>query len=202
MLHYVAHTGSRELFRLAVLAIALGVAFGASELFDISFALGAFLAGMILAESQLSQRAAQETLPLRDAFAVLFFVSVGMLFDPTVLLREPVLLAATFLIIVLGNAVAVSTLGLMSVIRSGWRSRSPPVWRRSANSHLSLQAWVSGSSFCPEAAYDLILAGAILSILINPLLFAVLARLAPLLETRERKRISRRPCRISCASPH
>jgi CPA2 family monovalent cation:H+ antiporter-2 len=88
-LHYVAHTGSRELFRLAVFAIALGVAFGAAMLFGVSFALGAFFAGMILAESELSQRAAEETLPLRDAFAVLFFVSVGMLFDPTVLVREP-----------------------------------------------------------------------------------------------------------------
>ena len=82
LLHYVAHTGSRELFRLAVLAIALGVAFGAAMLFGVSFALGAFFAGMILSESELSQRAAEETLPLRDAFAVLFFVSVGMLFDP------------------------------------------------------------------------------------------------------------------------
>ena len=76
LLHYVAHTGSRELFRLAVLAIALGVAYGAATLFDVSFALGAFFAGMIMSESALSQRAAQETLPLRDAFAVLFFVSV------------------------------------------------------------------------------------------------------------------------------
>ena len=84
LLHYVAHTGSRELFRLAVLAIALGVAFGAAMLFDVSFALGAFFAGMILSESELSQRAAEETLPLRDAFAVLFFVSVGMLFDPMI----------------------------------------------------------------------------------------------------------------------
>ena len=84
ILHYVAHTGSRELFRLAVLAIALGVAFGAATLFDVSFALGAFFAGMILSESELSQRAANETLPLRDAFAVLFFVSVGMLFDPMI----------------------------------------------------------------------------------------------------------------------
>ena len=88
LLHYVAHTGSRELFRLAVLAIALGVAYGSAVLFDVSFALGAFFAGMILAESELSQRAANETLPLRDAFAVLFFVSVGMLFDPSILLRE------------------------------------------------------------------------------------------------------------------
>ena len=88
LLHYVAHTGSRELFRLAVLAIALGVAYGAATLFDVSFALGAFFAGMILSESTLSQRAAQETLPLRDAFAVLFFVSVGMLFNPGVILSQ------------------------------------------------------------------------------------------------------------------
>ena len=89
ILHYVAHTGSRELFRLAVLSLALGVAYGAAELFGVSFALGAFFAGMVLAESELSHRAAEESLPLRDAFAVLFFVSVGMLFDPTILVREP-----------------------------------------------------------------------------------------------------------------
>jgi monovalent cation:H+ antiporter-2, CPA2 family len=187
VLHYVAHTGSRELFRLAVLAIALGVAFGASELFDISFALGAFLAGMILAESQLSQRAAQETLPLRDAFAVLFFVSVGMLFDPTVLLRQPMLVGATFLIIVVGNALAASTLALVF--------RSPLQMALALAASL---AQIGEFSFIlaglgvelkllPEAAYDLILAGAILSILVNPLLFAVLARLAPWLEARERK---------------
>ena len=106
LLHYVAHTGSRELFRLAVLAIALGVAFGAAVLFGVSFALGAFFAGMILSESELSQRAAEETLPLRDAFAVLFFVSVGMLFDPAIVLREPLPLLATVLIIVVGKSVA------------------------------------------------------------------------------------------------
>ena len=89
ILHYVAHSGSRELFRLSVLVLALGVAFGSAELFGVSFALGAFFAGMVLAESTLSQQAAQETLPLRDAFAVLFFVSVGMLFDPSIIMREP-----------------------------------------------------------------------------------------------------------------
>ena len=89
ILHYVAHTGSRELFRLAVLAIALGVAFGAAKLFGVSLALGAFFAGMIMSESELSHRAAEESLPLRDAFSVLFFVSVGMLFDPTSLLDNP-----------------------------------------------------------------------------------------------------------------
>ena len=106
ILHYVAHTGSRELFRLAVLAIALGVAFGAAMLFDVSFALGAFFAGMILSESELSQRAANETLPLRDAFAVLFFVSVGMLVDPMIVVREPLAVLATVLIIVLGKSIA------------------------------------------------------------------------------------------------
>ena len=187
VLHYVAHTGSRELFRPAVLAIALGVAFGASELFDISFALGAFLAGMILAESQLSQRAAQETLPLRDAFAVLFFVSVGMLFDPTVVLREPVLLAATFLIIVLGNAVAVSTLGLMFRYPLQMALALAASLAQIGEFSFILAGLGVELKLLPEAAYDLILAGAILSILINPLLFAVLARLAPLLEARERK---------------
>ncbi|HEX5008293.1 MAG TPA: cation:proton antiporter, partial [Hyphomonadaceae bacterium] len=106
VLHYVAHTGSRELFRLAVLAIALGVAFGAAMMFGVSFALGAFFAGMILSESELSHQAAEETLPLRDAFAVLFFVSAGMLFDPAVILEQPVGLVATLLIIIFGKSIA------------------------------------------------------------------------------------------------
>ncbi len=89
LLNVVAQTGSRELFRLGVLAIALGVAFGAAHLFGVSFALGAFFAGMVMSESELSHRAAEESLPLRDAFAVLFFISVGMLFDPMSLLRDP-----------------------------------------------------------------------------------------------------------------
>ncbi|MBY9027960.1 cation:proton antiporter, partial [Pseudomonas fluorescens] len=106
ILHYIAHTGSRELFRLAVLAIALCVAFGATKLFDVSLALGAFFAGMMLRESPLSARAAQESLPLRDAFAVLFFVSVGMMFDPMSVVREPWPLLATLAIIMLGKSVA------------------------------------------------------------------------------------------------
>jgi K+:H+ antiporter len=103
LLHYVAHTGSRELFRLAVLSVALGVAFVASELFGVSFALGAFFAGMTLSESELSQAAAEETLPLRDAFAVLFFVSVGMLFDPTILVAEPRPVLGALLLVLVGN---------------------------------------------------------------------------------------------------
>jgi monovalent cation:H+ antiporter-2, CPA2 family len=106
ILHYIAHTGSRELFRLAVLTIALCVAFGAAKLFGVSLALGAFFAGMILSESPLSQRAAQESLPLRDAFAVLFFVSVGVLFDPATVWREPWLLAPTLFIIIIGKSLA------------------------------------------------------------------------------------------------
>ena len=109
-LHWVAHTGSRELFRLAVLAIALGVAFGSAFVFDVSFALGAFFAGMILGETALSRRAAEETLPLRDAFAVLFFVSVGMLFDPEVLIEQPLPLLATVAIIVIGKSAAAYTI--------------------------------------------------------------------------------------------
>jgi monovalent cation:H+ antiporter-2, CPA2 family len=106
LLHYTAHTGSRELFRLAVLAIALGVAAGAAYLFGVSLALGAFFAGMVLSESELSHRAAEESLPLRDAFSVLFFVAVGMLFDPSILWRDPVpVLATLFIILVAKTAI-------------------------------------------------------------------------------------------------
>src|SRR4051812_3290493 len=106
VLHAVAHTGSRELFRLAVLAIALGVAFGAAKLFGVSLALGAFFAGMIMSESELSHRAAEESLPLRDAFSVLFFVSVGMLFDPFSLMSNGWPILATLAIIVIGKSLA------------------------------------------------------------------------------------------------
>ncbi|BBI91708.1 YbaL family putative K(+) efflux transporter [Serratia symbiotica] len=106
ILSKTASTGSRELFTLAVLALALGIAYGAVKLFDVSFALGAFFAGMVLNESELSHRAAHDTLPLRDAFAVLFFVSVGMLFDPMILINEPLAVLATLAIIVFGKSAA------------------------------------------------------------------------------------------------
>ena len=176
ILHYVAHTGSRELFRLCVLAIALGVAFGAATLFDVSFALGAFFAGMILSESELSQRAASETLPLRDAFAVLFFVSVGMLVDPMILMRDPARpagdradhrgwksLAAFFIVRLFGHptstaltiAASLAQIGEFSFILAG----------------LGIEL-----TLLPERGRDLILSGAILSILLNPLFFAALDR--------------------------
>ncbi|MDE1993227.1 MAG: cation:proton antiporter, partial [Rhizobiaceae bacterium] len=100
----VARTGSRELFTLSVLAIALGIAFGAAEIFGVSFALGAFFAGVIMSESRLSHRAAEDSLPLQNAFSVLFFVSVGMLFDPSVLLREPLFVLGTLLLIIVGKS--------------------------------------------------------------------------------------------------
>ncbi|TXH12982.1 MAG: sodium:proton antiporter, partial [Gammaproteobacteria bacterium] len=115
VLHYVAHTGSRELFRLAVFAIALGIAFGAAMLFGVSFALGAFFAGMILADSELSHRAAEETLPLRDAFAVLFFVSVGMLFNPFVVLAHPLTVLAVLAIVIIGKSLA--AYGILKLFR-------------------------------------------------------------------------------------
>ena len=106
LMHHTARTGSRELFRLAVYAIALGVAFGAAKMFGVSFALGAFFAGMVMGESDLSQRATEEAIPLRDAFAVLFFVSVGMLLNPMVFVEAPLAVLATVAIIVVGKSAA------------------------------------------------------------------------------------------------
>jgi CPA2 family monovalent cation:H+ antiporter-2 len=187
VLHYVAHTGSRELFRLAVLAIALGVAFGSAELFGVSFALGAFFAGMILAESPLSHQAANETLPLRDAFAVLFFVSVGMLFDPTVLIREPGPAFATFLIIVVGNAVAAFTIVILCRYPLLTALTSAAALSQIGEFSFILAGLGVGLKLLPEAGQDLILAGAILSILANPLLFYALDKARPRIEAREQR---------------
>ena len=176
ILHYVAHTGSRELFRLAVLAIALGAAFGAAELFGVSFALGAFFAGMVLSESELSHQAASETLPLRDAFAVLFFVSVGMLFDPMILINEfgPVL--ATFLIIVVGKSLAA-----FAIVRLFRHPNSTALTIAASLAQIGEFSFILAGlgvdlQLLPEQGRDLILAGAILSILVNPFLFTLLDR--------------------------
>jgi len=172
LLEYVALSGSRELFRLAVLTIALGVAFGAAKLFDVSFALGAFFGGLVLSESELSHDAAEDSLPLRDAFAVLFFVSVGMLFNPMTLLRDPLPVVGTLLIIVLGKSVA----AFLIVV----------AFRHLVTTALTVSAslaQIGEFSFIlaglgvdlqllPEQGRDLVLAGAILSILMYPLVFA------------------------------
>ncbi|ABE38972.1 Potassium efflux system protein [Rhodopseudomonas palustris BisB5] len=176
MLHYVAHTGSRELFRLAVLSISLGVAFGAAILFDVSFALGAFFAGMILSESELSQRAASETLPLRDAFAVLFFVSVGMLVDPIILIREPLPVLATVLIIVFGKSLAA-----FLIVRLFGHPNMTALTISASLAQIGEFSFILASlgvslALLPERGRDLVLAGAIISILLNPLMFALLDR--------------------------
>jgi CPA2 family monovalent cation:H+ antiporter-2 len=177
VLHYVAHTGSRELFRLSVLAIALGVAFGSAELFGVSFALGAFFAGMILAESKLSHQAAQETLPLRDAFAVLFFVSVGMLFDPSIIVREPLPVLATVLIIVVGKSLVAAAI----VLVAGYPLSTALVVSASLAQIGEFSFILAGLGLSlgllPEAGRDLILAGALISIMLNPLIFVAVDRL-------------------------
>jgi CPA2 family monovalent cation:H+ antiporter-2 len=172
VLHYMAHTGSRELFRLAVFVIALGAAFAAAELFGVSFALGAFFAGMILSESPLSQRAAEETLPLRDAFAVIFFVSVGMLFKPAILIEEPLAVLATLAIILLGKSLAA-----FAIIRLFGYPASTALLVSVSLAQIGEFSFILAGlgvdlGLLPEQGRNLILAGAILSILLNPLLFA------------------------------
>ncbi len=176
VLHWVAHTGSRELFRLAVLAIALGVAFGASQLFDVSFALGAFFAGMILSESELSQRAAQVSLPLRVAFAVLFFVSVGMLVDPVIIVRDPLPLIATLLIVLLGKSIAA-----FALVRSFGYPKGHALIVSASLAQIGEFSFILVSlgvslALLPERGRDLVLAAAIISILLNPVLFAAVDR--------------------------
>jgi len=175
MLHYIAHTGSRELFRLAVLSVALGVAFGAAVLFGVSIALGAFFAGMILAGSALSQRAAEESLPLRDAFAVLFFVSVGMLFNPSVVLREPLALAFTFGIVLAGGGACYLLLRLFGIKSTSAVTIAISLAQIGEFSFILADLGI-GLGLMSESARDLILGASILSILLNPLLFALAAK--------------------------
>jgi CPA2 family monovalent cation:H+ antiporter-2 len=177
ILHYVAHTGSRELFRLSVLAIALGVAFASAKLFGVSFALGAFFAGMVLAESQLSSQAAKETLPLRDAFAVLFFVSVGMLFDPATLLNQPLALLATFFIITFGKSVAAYLIVRAFGHPNGVALTISASLAQIGEFSFILIVLAVSLSIVPPEARDLVVAGSILSILVNPLLFLAIDRL-------------------------
>ena len=178
ILHRVVHMGSRELFRLCVLAIALGVAYAASAVFGISVALGALFAGLIMAESELSQQAANETLPLRDAFAVLFFVSVGMLFDPRVLLGNPWPLIATVGIIVVFRS-AVSFFLLRAFGESGEAAAMVTGARGQIGEFSFILAGIGLQlGLIPEEARNAILGGAIISIVLNPLLFAVLDRVS------------------------
>lgn len=182
ILHHVAHTGSRELFRLAVLTIALAVAFGAAQLFDVSLALGAFFAGMVMSESALSQRAAQETLPLRDAFAVLFFVSVGMLFNPATLWTAPGPLAATLSIVIIGKSMAA-----FLIVRAFGYSTRTALMISASLAQIGEFSFILAElgiklNLLPEQGRDLILAGAMVSIVLNPVIFAAVDRLDQRLE--------------------
>ncbi|MDC7681809.1 YbaL family putative K(+) efflux transporter [Asticcacaulis sp. BYS171W] len=170
----VARTGSRELFTLSVIAAAISIAWGASELFSVSFALGAFFAGMVMRESKFSHRAAEESLPLRDAFSVLFFVSVGMLFDPMVMVQKPLEVLAVVGIIVAGKGIAAAALVL--------------IFRYPMNTALTVAAslaqigefsFILGGlgvslGILPQEGMSLILAGALVSIALNPFIFTAI----------------------------
>ena len=176
-MHYAAHTGSRELFRLSVYAVALGIAYGAAALFGVSFALGAFFAGMVLAESPLSQRATEEAMPLRDAFAVLFFVSVGMLFDPGVLIRSPWSVLATVAIIIVGKTIAAFV-----IVQAFGRPNSTALTISASLAQIGEFSFILAGlgvsmGVLPTEGRDLILAGAIISILLNPFLFVLFEKL-------------------------
>jgi len=173
ILWWVAQTGSQELFRLGVTAVAIGVAFGAAKLFDVSFALGAFFAGMMLRESEFSHRAAEESLPLRDAFAVLFFVSVGMLFDPSILWREPAKLLAVVLIIVLGKTVAAMLLVLAFRYPLSTALTVGAALAQIGEFSFILAGFGVALGLLPEEGRSLVLAGALVSIGLNPALFKV-----------------------------
>ncbi len=174
LLDQIARTGSRELFTLAVLAIALGIAYGSAVLFDVSFALGAFFAGVLLSESELSHRAAADSLPLQDAFAVLFFVSVGMLFDPTILVRDPLAVLAVLLAIVVGKSLAAFLIVLLF--------RYPVATALTVSASLAqigefsfiLAAMGVSLGLLPPEGRDLVLAGALISITLNPFVFATI----------------------------
>lgn len=184
ILWQVARTASRELFTLCVIAAALGIAFGAAALFGVSFALGAFFAGMVLRESELSHRAAEESLPLRDAFAVLFFVSVGMLFDPRMLIDDPLHVLVVVGIIIIGKSLAAFVIVL--------------AFRYPLNTALTVSASLAqigefsfilaglgvALKLLPVEGQNLILAGAVISIALNPLVFSLIDPLCKWIQSR------------------
>ena len=176
VLERVAGTGSRELFTLSVLAIALGIAFGSALLFGVSFALGAFFAGMLLNESELSHKAANDSLPLRDAFAVLFFVSVGMLFDPTILLTRPLEVLATAFIIIFGKSAAA-----FFIVRAFGHPTQTALTISASLAQIGEFAFIIAGlgvalHMLSADEQSLVLAGALISIMLNPMIFRLLDR--------------------------
>jgi monovalent cation:H+ antiporter-2, CPA2 family len=193
LLWHVARTGSRELFTLCVIATALGIAYGSSKLFGVSFALGAFFAGMVMRGSALSYRAAEESLPLRDAFSVLFFVSVGMLFDPAILLQQPLRVLMVVAIIMVGKSVAAFLIVL--------------AFRYPLNTALTVSASLAqigefsfilaglgvALKLLPTDGQTLILAGALISIALNPFVFQAIEPLQRALRSRAKNVFERSP---------
>ncbi len=174
ILWQVAHSGSRELFTLCVIAAAVGIAYVSSAVFGVSFALGAFFAGTVLRESALSYRAAQESLPLRDAFAVLFFVSVGMLFDPHVLITMPLQVLAVVGIIVVGKSLAAFALVLAFRYPLNTALTVAASLAQIGEFSFILAGLATTLGLLPAVALNLILAGALISIAINPLVFGMI----------------------------
>lgn len=190
ILWMVAKNGSRELFTLAVIASAIGIAFLAAKIFDVSFALGAFFAGMMLGESKLSQRAADESLPLRDAFAVLFFVSVGMLFNPEILWQEPLKLLIIVFIIMFGKTLAAMALVLLFRYPLNTAVTVGISLAQIGEFSFILAGMGLSMSLISNDAHSLILAGAIISIALNSFLFD---SISPLMEwARKRSALARK----------
>lgn len=175
LLWQVARTGSRELFTLAVIASAIGIAYGASAVFSVSFALGAFFAGMVMRESEFSHRAAEESLPLRDAFSVLFFVSVGMLFDPAILVEQPIRVFCVVAIIILGKSLAAAALVIMFRYPLNTAMTVAASLAQIGEFSFILAGLGLSLGLLPTEGMSLVLAGALLSIALNPFLFAAIA---------------------------
>jgi CPA2 family monovalent cation:H+ antiporter-2 len=186
LLREVARTGSRELFTLAVLTMALGIAFGAAKLFGVSFALGAFFAGMVLNESELSHKAATNSLPLQDAFGVLFFVSVGMLFDPAIVVEKPEMVAGVLALILIGK----SAVALGIVLLLGY-PLSTGLTVAAALAQIGEFSFILGGlglsyGLLDADGFNLILAGALFSIILNPVCFAAADGLKTWVKSRPR----------------
>jgi CPA2 family monovalent cation:H+ antiporter-2 len=193
LLLQVAREGSQEMFTLAVLAIALGIAFASSAIFGVSLALGAFLAGAVVGESDVSHKAAADALPLRDAFAVLFFVSVGMLLDPAYVVENPLSVVAVVALIIVGKSIA--AIGIVALLGYPLRTGltvGAGLAQVGEFSFILATAGV-GLAILPEEAYQLIVAGALISITLNPLLFAAVDPLDAWLKARPqlRRRLDR-----------
>jgi CPA2 family monovalent cation:H+ antiporter-2 len=186
LLARVARIGSRELFTLAVLAIALGIAVGSAALFDVSFALGAFFAGVIISESDLSHQAAADALPLQDAFAVLFFVSVGMLFDPMIVLRQPLEVLGVITIIVVGKTLAAFGIVLLFKYPLGTALTVSASLAQIGEFSFILAGLGTSLKLLPQEGQSLVLAGALLSITLNPAVFATVKPISRWIKARPR----------------